>query len=163
MAANTSYSHGIEQFEEVETEFFKQPFRGTMLWLQFGPFIVSQLCGTEYIIYASAYIQGVINLLRMTFIGQLQLVLQVVEAVVNRSSRQHQHLGLDTCTDHLLHQLLVAVGFTWLNQLHIVIQFLVIHVATIAEIVALVYDNEVVVAPVDAFEVDTCRHTTLTA
>ena len=28
---------------------------------------------------------------------------------------------------------------------------------------ALVYDYQVVVAPVDAFEVDTCRHTTLTA
>ena len=102
----------------------------------------------------------------MTFVGQLQLVLQVVEAVIDRSGREHQHLGLDTSTNHPLHQLLVTVGFAFLarlNHFHIVIQFLIIDVSTIAEIMALVNDYQVVVAPVDAFEVDTCRHSTLAA
>ena len=31
--------------------------------------------------------KGIVNLFRMTFVGQLQLILQVVEAVVDRSSR----------------------------------------------------------------------------
>ena len=58
---------------------------------------------------------------------------------------------------------LASVFLSRLNQLHIVIQFLIIDVSTIAEIVALVNDYQVVVAPVDAFEVDTCRHSTLAA
>ena len=99
----------------------------------------------------------------MTFVGQLQLVLEVVEAVVDRSGRKHQYLGLDTCTDNLLHQLLIAVFLAWLILFNFVIQILVIHIATITEIMALVDDNQIVVSPVDAFEVDTCRHTTLTA
>ena len=93
----------------------------------------------------------------------MQLVLQVVEAVVDRSGREHQHLGLDTSTDHLLHQLLVAVGFARFPVIEVRVKFLIIDVATIAEIMALVNDYQVVVAPVDAFEVDTCRQATLAA
>ena len=33
MATAAGYSHGIEQFEEVETECVKQSLSGTMLWL----------------------------------------------------------------------------------------------------------------------------------
>ena len=35
-----------------------------------------------------------LEVLRVALVGQLQLVLQVVEAVVHRGGRQHQHLGL---------------------------------------------------------------------
>ena len=57
----------------------------------------------------------------MTFVGQLQLVLQVVETVVDRSCRKHEHLGLYTLADNLVHQLLIAVFLAWLILLHLVI------------------------------------------
>ena len=53
-----------------------------MLWLQLGPSVISQLSTTEDVIYASVNLQGIIDLLCMTFVSKLQLVLQIVESVV---------------------------------------------------------------------------------
>jgi hypothetical protein len=72
----------------------------------------------------------------VAFVGQRQLVAQVVEAVVDRGGRQHQHLGLHALLDDLVHQLLVA-------------RLLVLVGVVVAEVVRLVDDHEVVVAPVD--------------
>ena len=63
-------------------------------------------------------------------------LLQVVEAVVDRRGRQHQHLGLHALADDLAHQPLVA-------------GLLLLGVVVVAEVVRLVDDDQVVVAPVD--------------
>ena len=76
---------------------------------------------------------------RIAFVGQGKLVSQVGEAVVDRRRREHQHLGLDALPDDRVHQLLIA-GLAVLEGV------------VVAEVVRLVDDDEVVVAPVDAVE-----------
>ena len=67
------------------------------------------------------------------------MVSQVVEAVVHRGGRKHQHLGFHALLDNLVHQLLVA-------------GFLVLISIIVAEVVRLVDDNKVIVTPVDAIQ-----------
>ena len=93
----------------------------------------------------------------MTFVCQLQLVLQVVKAVVDWSGTQHQDFCLDSCSNHLVHQSLIAVFLllTIIYDIQVVsLIILVIHITAIAEIVAFVYDYQVVVTPVDSFKIN---------
>ena len=83
--------------------------RGALFGLQLGPSVVCQLCRAEHIIYAAVDVKNLVDLLSMSFVCQLQLVLQVVETVVDWSGTKHQHLGLDTRTDYLVHQTLITI------------------------------------------------------
>ena len=73
------------------------------------------------------------------------LVLEVGQAVVDRRGRKHEHAGLHAFLDDAPHQAVVA-------GLAVVVRRLV------AEVVGLVDDDEVVVAPVDVGEVDVAGH-----
>ena len=74
--------------------------------------------------------------------GEGDLVAQVGQAVVDRRGREHEHAGLDALLDDLAHQAVVA-GLAALARRLLV-----------AEVVRLVDDDEVVVAPVDVREID---------
>ena len=67
--------------------------------------------------------------------------LQVGQAVVDRRGREHEHAGLDAFLDDPPHQAVVAGLAVLVGGL-------------VAEVVGLVDDDEVVVAPVDVGEVD---------
>ena len=73
------------------------------------------------------------------------LVLEVGEPVVDRRGREHEDAGLDAFLDDAPHQPVIA-------GLAVVVGRLV------AEVVGLVDDDEVVVAPVDMSEVDVAGH-----
>ena len=158
MASASGDGNRIQQFEEIEVQFFKQALRGALFGLQLGPSVVSQLCRAEHIIYAAVDVKNLVDLLSMTFVCQLQLVLQVVEAVVDRSSTQHQDFCLDSCSNYLVHQSLIAVFLLLLTIIQYIqvvsLIILVIHITAIAEIVAFVYDYQVVVTPVDSFKIN---------
>ena len=68
--------------------------------------------------------------------------LQVGQAIVDRRGREHQHAGLDPFLDDLAHQPVVArfAALPWR--------------LLVAEVVRLVDDDEVVVAPVDVRQID---------
>ena len=157
MASASGDGNRIQQFEEIEVQFFKQALRGALFGLQLGPSVICQLCRAEHIIYAAVDVKNLVDLLSMTFVCQLQLVLQVVEAVVDRSSTQHQDFCLDSCSNYLVHQSLIAVFLllTIIYDIQVVsLIILVIHITAIAEIVAFVYDYQVVVTPVDSFKIN---------
>ena len=71
--------------------------------------------------------------------SQGKLILQVIEAVVDRRGRKHQDLRLDALLDDTIHQPLIAC-------------LPVFEGIVIAEIVRFVDDDEIVVAPVDAVQ-----------
>ena len=76
------------------------------------------------------------------------LVFQICEAVVDRGGRQHQHFGFHAGLDHPLHQVVVA-GVTVLVR------------RLVAEVVRLVDDDQVVVAPVHMRQIDIARGSTI--
>ena len=104
--------------------------------------VILHLGRTEDFFDGSLHVEFVVDQTLVTLVGQLQLVLQVIEAIVDWCGTQHQHLRTHTSPNHLVHQAQIAV-FAWV--LVILIRG---HLATIAEVVALVNDNQVVVAPV---------------
>ena len=157
MASASGDGNRIQQFEEIEVQFFKQALCGALFGLQLGPSVVCQLCRAEHIIYAAVDVKNLVDLLSMTFVCQLQLVLQVVEAVVDGSSTQHQDFCLDSCSNHLVHQSLIAVFLllTIIYDIQVVsLIILIIHITAITEIVAFVYDYQIVVTPVDSFKIN---------
>ena len=83
------------------------------------------------------------NLFWFTFVGKCQLVAQVKEAVVYRCGGEHQHLGANACTDHLVEQLQVTV---------LLLLFIAVDLSAVAEVVALIDHHQVVIAPVDPVE-----------
>ena len=83
----------------------------------------------------------------VTFVSEGKLIAQVVEAVVDGCGRQHKHFGFDSGADNFIHQLEIAV----LSRIFVVLvggDF-----AAVTEIVALIYNHKVIIAPVYVFEV----------
>ena len=78
----------------------------------------------------------------LAFVSESELVLEVGEAVVHRGCREHEHLRLHALPNHLIEQTLIP-------RLPLAIEVVV------AEVVRLINDHEVVVAPIHPIE----RHT----
>ena len=79
------------------------------------------------------------EILGFSLVGELQLILQIVEPIVHRGRGEHQHLGLHAFPDDFAHEPLVA-------------RFPALGVIRIAEIMRFVDHQEVVVAPIDAIQ-----------
>ena len=84
----------------------------------------------------------------IAFRGERDLVAEVRQSIVHRRGRQHQHASLHPLPDDLAHQTVVA-GFAILVR------------GLVAEIVRLVDDDKIVVAPVHMREVDVSRKATV--
>ena len=82
------------------------------------------------------------------FISELELVSQIAESIVDRSCREHKHLGVYAGADHMLQQYLIAV------QLIIFTTF-----AAVSEVVTFINNQQVIVAPVQAAQIDSIRKT----
>ena len=83
-------------------------------------------------------IQLVINQVCISFIGKRKLIPQICKTVVDRGRRKHQHFCLYALTDHLVHQLHIAVFF---------LVFSPGEIAAIAEVMGFVDHHQVIVAP----------------
>lgn len=81
----------------------------------------------------------------VTLGDELDLVSQVEQAVVHRSGREHEHLGALARLDDVLDEARVAVGLFRVGAL-------------VPEVVALVDDEEVEVAPAQVLEVHLAAH-----
>ena len=93
----------------------------------------------EHLLDRRGHVQVLGEVLGLALVGELELVLQVVEPVVDRGGREHEDLGLHALLDDLAHKALVA-------------RLLLFGVVGVAEIVRLVDHHEVVVAPVDPIQ-----------
>ncbi len=137
---------GIQNLEEVEAEHSEKAVRSALFAGKLCPDVIGFLRLTEDVVNGRLRIEKVIHTADIAFIGQLELVLEVVEAVIYRRGGEHQDLSLDSSTDDLVHQAEIAV-FTRI--------FVIIapgKLAAVAEVVGFVNDHEVEVAPVDFVE-----------
>ena len=158
MLTAASNSHSIQHLEEVKRKHIEQFLRGALLGVfDFRPRIILGLSRTEDIFNRTVCIQLVVNQTLITLISQLQLVLQVVEAVVYRCGRKHQHFGSNASTNHLVHQSKIAV-LAW-----ILIVLVSRYLTTITEVMALVNHYQVVVAPIQTREIYAIRQASITA
>ena len=130
----------VEQREVVEAEHVDQPRRRALGVLEIEPAIELLLREPRGAVDAG---DAVLEQRRVVALGdEGDLVAQVGQPVVHRRGREHQHARLDAFLDDLAHQAVVA-GLAALSWRLLV-----------AEVVRLVDDDEVVVAPVDVRQVD---------
>ena len=144
MPARTGNGHAVQQLEEIEVQSIENRRGRALLRWKVGPGIECRLGTTKdtFDVLFSAQLVG--QVIAVAFVGQGQLVLQVAEAVVDRGGGKHQHLGLYPLADHLIHQALVA-------------GFFVLEGVIVAEVMRLVDHDQVIVAPVDAIQLDAQR------
>ncbi len=148
MAARTGNGQVIQQGEVVEAEHFDQLARRALGIHHGQPAVELDLglaCGLLDAVDAVLHQRGVVALG-----NESDLVLQVSQTVVDGCGRQHQHARLDAFLDDLAHQAVVSRlgALAW--------GFLV------AEVVALVDDHEVVIAPVHMRQVNVARRASIT-
>ena len=102
---------------------------------------------TEYFINRFCRVQLAVHQADLTLISKRQLVAKVVKAVVDRCSREHQYLCFHACAHHFIQQLEVSV----------LLLIFAGDFATVAEVVTFVNNYQIVVAPVQAIEIQTIR------
>ena len=134
--ARPGNGHAVQQLEKIEVQRSQDGAGGALLRWQLGPGVERRLCTPEYLVDVLLGAQLVAKQPCIAFISQGQLVAQIVEPVVDRRGGQHQHLGFDALLDDGIHQLLVA-------------RLLVLVDIVVAEVVRLINDHQVIVAPVD--------------
>ena len=145
MLARAGDGDAVEQFEEVEVEGVENGGGGALLRGKFGPGVEGTLGLAEDVVDIGLGAQAGIELVGISLVGEGELVAEVVEPVVDRGGREHEDLGLDPLTDHLVHQFLIA-------------GFVIFVGVVVAEVVRLVDDDQVVVPPVDPVEGQAERH-----
>ena len=143
MLAAAGYGHGVQHFKEIETQHAEKTVRCPLLRRKFGPVVVSPLCLSENVIKGTVSIKQVIHTFYLTLVCELKLILQVIESVVDRRCRQHQHLCLYTGLNDLVHQLQIAV----LSRIAVIVSSG--YLSAVAEVMGLVNYYQVVIAPVD--------------
>jgi hypothetical protein len=137
--ARTGNGDAVEQLEKVEIQAAENCGGGALFRRQGGPDIECCLGTAEDAVDVLSRAQLAVERVTVAFVGQRQLVFQVVEAIIDWGRREHQHLGFDALADHLVHQPLIA-GFPVLVDV------------VVAEVVRLVDHHQVVVAPIDAIQ-----------
>ena len=145
MTAGAGNGHAVQELKKVEVQCAKQAVRRALCRIKLTPGIERPLCLTENLVDRLAGIQFSVNQLCVSFIGQRQLIAQIIEAVINRSGGEHQYLGLDACADHFLHQGFIAI--VTLSLVH------TDAAGAVAEVVGLVDDHQIIVAPVEAIQI----------
>ena len=154
MLAGTCNRYRIKQFKEIKIQSFKQRLRGSLRSRKFYPSIVGTLRLLENGINAIVQVQQRIHLFRIVFVGQAQLVLQIVEAIVHRRCRKHQHLRLHALANDLIQQTLIAIFLA----VDIIVKFIGRKIfacgrTAITEIMGFVNHHKVVIAPNNAAQV----------
>ena len=143
MLSTTGNGNAIQYLEEVKTETVKQFLGGAHRLRQFAPDVILRLCLTENIVDACRGVQQLVHLVALTFVCQSYLILQVVETVVHRCSRKHEHLCLHSLAYNLIEQAQITV-LTW-----VLIVLVGCNLSSVTEIVTFINNHKVVVCPVD--------------
>ena len=135
--------NAIQHLEEVEVQRAKQRVRGPILRVQLAPRIEGLLGLPENLLDGLLGVELIVDEFRIAFVGKGQLILQVHETVVDRRSREHQHFGLHTGAYHLIHKPHIPVLLR-----------VCMGTGTVAEVMRLVYDHQIVVAPVQTVQIE---------
>ena len=151
MTAASGYCNRIKHLEEIKAKTVEQTFCSSVFRWKFRPAVICCLSLTEYILNAVLCIKQIVNILRLAFVCQGYLVLEVIETVVHRSGRKHKDFCLYTLTDYLVKQLQISVLF------RIFIIFVCSNLTAVTEIMTFVYHHKVIIAPVDMGKVKTVR------
>ena len=141
MATTACNGNGVEDFKEIEVEFLEQFCCGALFCRYACPAVIRCLCLTEYIVNATRCVQQGVDICAVALVCKLQLVFKVVEAVVYGSGRKHKHFGLYSVAYNAVEQTQVTV-------LALVAVICCSGLATVAEIVALVDNDKVIVSPI---------------
>ena len=136
----TCDGQGIEEFEEIEVEQVEQALRGSFFRFEAAPGVEGLLGAAEDLVDSGFGLELGIHRFGPAFVGEGQLVAQVVEAVVDRRCREHEDFGLNAFLDDLAHEALVAV-------------FALAGRVVVPEVVGLVDDDQAIVTPVHGGEV----------
>src|SRR5438309_666178 len=73
----TGYCQGVEDFKEIKIQHIQEFCGGTFFGIVFTPRVECLLRLPENLLYAAICIQLIVNLCRLSFISECQLVLQV--------------------------------------------------------------------------------------
>ena len=136
--------YAVQNFKEVKIKGAEQCIGGAFFCGKFAPGVEHLLSLLENILDGLLGIQLGIDIFGIALIGNGKLIFKVYKTVVNRGSGEHQHLGFYTGADNPVHQFHIAV-------LHGV----AVRTDTVTEVMALIYDNQVIVSPIQTVEVKT--------
>ena len=89
-------------------------------------------------------IQLFVQNLRRALVCQCQLIAQIQKSIVDGRRRKHQHFRFDAFSNDFVQQSEVAIFALIVTDV----------ISAVSEVVRLVDDNEIVVAPIDPREVD---------
>ena len=144
MFPGTSYGDTVQDFKKVEIQHLKQIFGCPICRFPFAPCVKGSLSIPENFVYRARSVQFFINEIRIAFIRQRQLVLQIIGSVIDWRCRKHQHLCFDTLSNHFIKQCKVTIFF-----------FVILTecLSSIAEIMGLINDNQIIIAPVQSAQI----------
>ena len=101
--------YAIQHLKEVKVQVLEQFICSSFFSRQFAPCIKCFLGSAEDLVNRGGCIKLFIDLRRVALISQCKLVFQVVETVVYRCRREHQHLCSDTSSNDLIQQLEISI------------------------------------------------------
>jgi len=145
MFAGTGDGDTVQEGEEIELQQLQQVFRRPLLALILAPFIEGRLGTAEDDIHRFSCIELVVDEGGIALIGQLELVPEVGEPVVHRCGGEHQDTGFHSFADDVVQQLEVAVLSSVIAGTRVI--------TAISEVMALVDDDEIIIAPIELREV----------
>ena len=146
VSARARDGDAVEQLEEVKVEFAQQRVRRAFPGLLFAPCVECALRLPKDVLDAPRCVEALVEVGRVPLVGEGELVLQVGKAVVDRRRREHEHLRPNTRADDALHEPLIAV-----------LLCAAVRSDAVAEVMRLVDHDEVVVAPVQAIQIEPVR------
>ena len=140
MLAATRNRQGIEERKIVRVDVLGEALRRVTSMRLRTPQVEALLCQSHHRIDGNDAI-GLFEVIITALRDELNLVTQVGETIIDRGRRQHEHLRTSVSPDHLVHQARVTIrarpGHT-----------------PIAEVVALIDDNQIECPPLQVFQVD---------
>ena len=143
MLSGARYRHTVQHLEKVKVKITEKIICSPLLHTELAPRIESLLCLPENLVYGFFRVELAVDLRSIALIGQGKLVAQIIKAVIDRRGREHQHLCLDPGPDDLVQKLQITVLFLILAG----------NFAAIAEVMALVNHDQVIVAPIQTIQV----------
>ena len=146
MLSGTGNSNRIKHFKEIEVQHLQQIRCSTLVWFPFTPGIEGSLRIPEYLIDRTSGIQFFIDNISVSLVSQSDLVLQVIKSIIDRRCRKHQNLCFDTWANHSFQQFDISILLLVLSG---------VEFATIAEIMRFIDNDQIVILPVQAVEINT--------
>ena len=144
MLPGTGNRHAVQQFKKVEIQRLKQRLSSTFFNGELNPSIERFLRLTEDFVDPLRRSQLFIDLRGIAFISKSKLIFQINELVVDRRGGKHQDFCPYACPNHFIEQFQIAVFFCRFAG----------YFAAVAEIMAFVNHDEVIIAPIQALKVN---------